>query len=136
MVLALPVVAVPLGWSRETVLVQLIGYTLVALLSGVLVQRASLTCGGTWLCGAFLSWCGRISYAVYLVHVPLRAVLRDYLLPKERFLGGAQDWAVQLGYHVFAGVASLLVGWLAWRLVEDPARRWLVARFAPRPTRA
>jgi peptidoglycan/LPS O-acetylase OafA/YrhL len=128
--LVLVPVAVLSGWSRETPFVQLFGYTLVALVFGGLVARAALPTGNAWLRSRFLCWCGQISYAVYLVHLPLRAMLRDYLLPKERVLFGVQAWAQQLAFHLLAGLASLLLGWLAWRLVEDPARRWLIRRFA------
>lgn len=68
---------------------------------------------------------GMISYSVYLLHMPVHFVLRQLPIFKTSPL-------------LFIGVAVIgttVVAWLSYRLIENPARRW-VSRFAyARPPR-
>lgn len=93
-----------------------------------------------------LVWLGRLSFALYMVHL-------FYVIVPNRVLPGAfraldhAEW-VRPGRHTFGlesvdppmwlatlltlGVLALALAtaWLAWRFVEEPARRW-TRRFAP-----
>ncbi len=73
-----------------------------------------------------LSWgpmvrVGQISYAMYLWHYPIVAVLRGALAPR------AGLWAAT----VASAVATVVVAWLSGIVVERPARRWITARLMP-----
>jgi peptidoglycan/LPS O-acetylase OafA/YrhL len=131
LVLLLPLL-VP--WSRDTAGVEIAGYGLVALAGGILVWRASLPGPSRfrrWLGGPALSLLGRISYSVYLTHLPLRAFLRDRFLPAPRLLDSPSAWLVQGAFFLGAGLACVLAGWLTWRCFEEPIRRFVLARLEP-----
>jgi peptidoglycan/LPS O-acetylase OafA/YrhL len=77
------------------------------------------------LATAPLPWLGRISYGIYLWHVPLLLFLRAHdLLP----LSPAGALAVALG-------PTLLVASASWYLVEQPAQRWARRTLARRRER-
>ncbi len=80
--------------------------------------------GRTRLLGSTaLQGIGRWSYSIYLWHWPIVAWLQ-------------QNRPQPLGLWTAAGIAlSILLGWLSYRLVEDPARR-LVNRFRLAPALA
>jgi peptidoglycan/LPS O-acetylase OafA/YrhL len=84
---------------------------------------------GRWLAWPPLIFLGRISYALYLVHVVLGySIIR---------FGVTQGWSTINGV-IAAGVGSIVVATLVHYLVEAPGERWLRAVFASktRPTAA
>jgi peptidoglycan/LPS O-acetylase OafA/YrhL len=82
-----------------------------------------------------LVWLGRVSFSIYLLHMPVLAVLERLLPPHELPLpplGGA------LLRDAVALAVVLAASALAYRLVEEPGRR-LPSRLgllAPRPAPA
>ena len=137
------VVALPLftPWSRANAWVEVAGYSVVALAAGVAIERAARPVAPSpsfrILSSPFLVLLGRISYSVYLVHLPLRAALRDILLPKVRVLDHPAAWLEQGAFTLGASAACIGAGWLTWRVVEEPARLAILAfgrrRAAPVP---
>lgn len=61
---------------------------------------------------------GGISYALYLVHMPVLDLFRDLLIRGY----GVDRWSAQLAETAFLPVIVLL-SWLLFRYVEEPARR-------------
>jgi peptidoglycan/LPS O-acetylase OafA/YrhL len=122
----LPVVVL-VGWSREFRWVEIIGYSWVALASACLIDFGRLPASARQrlLCSRPLVWLGGVSYSVYLTHLPIRAALRDYLTKPGQLLGHG-TWLDQLAFYGVAGSVCLLVGWLIWLLVENPARRLIL----------
>jgi peptidoglycan/LPS O-acetylase OafA/YrhL len=131
--LALPVL-VP--WSRTSPAVEIAGYSVVALMAGVLIQRATRPGPPSGpvrvLSRPALVTLGRISYSVYLTHLPLRAVLRDGLLPAVRHLDTPRAWLEQGTFWFAGGLVCLLAGWLTWRFIEEPARQVTLAWLQPK----
>lgn len=68
-------------------------------------------------------WLGRVSYGVFLAHYPLLLLARTTL---DFSHDGSREAFVAL--TAFALPASLVVGWLSWVAVEQPARRWARGR--------
>jgi peptidoglycan/LPS O-acetylase OafA/YrhL len=61
---------------------------------------------------------GDKSYGIYLFHLPLIG----FALTTMHFDRGSNiDWVLMMA---FAVPASLLAGYLSWRFIEQPARRW------------
>ena len=71
-------------------------------------------------------WLGRVSYGVFLAHYPLLLLARTTL---DFSHDGSREAFVAL--TAFALPASLLVGWLSWVAIEEPARRWARGRVEP-----
>jgi peptidoglycan/LPS O-acetylase OafA/YrhL len=89
---------------------------------------------------------GQLSFAIYMVHL-FFVILPNRFLPRLFAASGHADW-VKPGRHAFGlesiappewlatlitlGLTALAIGtaWLAWRFIEEPARRW-TRRFAP-----
>jgi peptidoglycan/LPS O-acetylase OafA/YrhL len=122
LVLAALVVAVP----RESAFFYRGGFVVVAALLASIVVTA--LCGGALtrvLRIAPLAWLGRLSYGIYLWHVPLR------------------DWITQadptLDTKAVAGIVVVLTlgcAMASYHLVELPIRRWAARRLdADRPVR-
>jgi peptidoglycan/LPS O-acetylase OafA/YrhL len=117
-----------------------IGFTLLALLfSGVLVLVATSAPGSTLhkvFTTSLLRTFGKYSYGVYLVHLPLRALIRDRLFgpagPGPRFhfpkLFGS-ELPGQLLFYVLAAAVSLGVAWVSYQLFEKQFLK--LKRFFP-----
>jgi peptidoglycan/LPS O-acetylase OafA/YrhL len=89
---------------------------------------------GSWLRSLlrsrFLTTFGVFSYALYLFHYPIQAVLRDTVFRPVFFptLFGS-PMPGQLLFYVVATVPALAAAWVSWHLYEEP---WLrLKRFFP-----
>lgn len=125
-----------LPWSREHWLVQIFGYSSVGVACAYAVSIASSYSKDSFpsrvFSNRFLRFCGTISYSVYLTHLPVRAALRDILLPLIiRPATGSSVLLQQLLFYFAGGTICLFLGWLTWRFFEEPARRRVLAMGFP-----
>ncbi|WP_256249022.1 acyltransferase family protein [Pseudomonas sp. NBRC 111124] len=77
------------------------------------------------LSSSVLVWVGGISYSLYLWHWPVLAFIRYY----------TGQYELSLGWLLAALIASFVLAWLSYRLIEQPARklsggRRLITRLA------
>ncbi len=74
----------------------------------------------------FLTLFGVFSYALYLFHNPVQALLKGTLFPPSRFptLFGS-PLIGQLGFYIIATAITLPLAWLSWHLYE---KRWLTLK--------
>ena len=92
-----------------------------------LLKIAQLQCLGQWLAGPVMQFLGRVSYSLYLIHVPIaggvifvgRKALGTGLWVDTAILGGAI-------------VASLVAATVLWWLTECPSIAWS-KRLKPKP---
>jgi peptidoglycan/LPS O-acetylase OafA/YrhL len=99
---------------------------LVAWIGALALSRRGLA---RWLATSTLILGGFISYSLYMTHMVwfgLWRVVMDAL-----GISGGALYAV--GVVVLIG-ASLVIAWLMWRIVEEPAREWMRRLIGVRPT--
>ena len=126
------------GWRGDLAAldpaVQVVGFSLLALaFGGLLVQTLKARPGGP-LAGFFthpvMRVFGKYSYALYLFHLPLRAMVRDGFYGRDDLwtLFGSQIPG-QLVFYAISTALALVAAKLSWELYE---RRWLeLKRFFP-----
>jgi peptidoglycan/LPS O-acetylase OafA/YrhL len=103
-------------------LVQVAGYSSLGLLaSAVLVTAISSSKGGVarFLAHPLLRSFGKYSYAMYLFHLPLRALIRDTVYGPEQFptLEGSAIPG-QLLFYLAATTLTYAIAWLSWNCFE------------------
>lgn len=141
--LAIPLTAAVLtlwvfGLLREQRLTSMtIGVPLVSGLFATLLIFSGNGVGTEFFESRLLQFFGRYSYCIYLVHLPIRALLRDAVFGRTRFdhlSGAAVAW--QLLFYVVATLAVIPVAVLSWNLLE---KRFLALKrffeYAPPPAR-
>ena len=72
-----------------------------------------------WLCRGWLVVLGNSSYALYLIHVPMLRLFRQF------------DWVGEGSYMLYLGLC-LGLSVLSFYFFETPVRLWLVERFGSR----
>ncbi len=118
--------------------VQIIGMSALAAVFAGFVMRVILETGEDTLLQRAMRWrplteLGAISYGLYLVQLPLRAVVRDTVMRPETFAawpGGAL--VAQAVFYVVAGALAVSVAWLSYHGFE---RRILQLKGAIAPYR-
>ncbi len=114
-------------------LMQVIGYLALPIAFGGLLVLSVTAAPGTALarvfCSGIMRTLGKYSYALYLFHLPLRAVIRDTLfgpgvsgggggpLVKFPIIAGSQLPA-QIVFWIVSSLVTLAVAWLSWNLYE------------------
>jgi peptidoglycan/LPS O-acetylase OafA/YrhL len=73
---------------------------------------------------------GRISFALYLVHMGVFEATWTLMDVVPALAGGSP---VATALQVMVVVLPLPAAWVLWRVVEEPARRWM-RRIGPRPS--
>jgi peptidoglycan/LPS O-acetylase OafA/YrhL len=123
--------AAALGVTGAAILVVLlrpvvkIDFVLAVPLAGVMLIATTDSVLSRVLCQPFLQWLGRISYSLYLVHLPLMAMVAT--------LGGFAG--SRFGYPIVAIIVSFAVAELFQRFVEAPGTAYgkRFARFLSGP---
>lgn len=118
------------GFPGFTVVEESIGFTLVALAFATLVGASALAASvpdaqGRWyrfLAAPVLQPIAKYSYAIYVFHIPLHALVGLPLL--ERWAGTRTPGVgTTLAYMAILTLLSYAAGWLSYRLIERPFLR-------------
>jgi peptidoglycan/LPS O-acetylase OafA/YrhL len=128
------------GLSQENPYVQIIGYTLLAVLFGAILSIAITSPRASFPAKLFahpaLMFFGRYSYALYIFHHPLILAVgyRDFRVANLPALLGSQ-LPGQVLYTIIVGGASVVLALLSWHLYESRFLR-LKARFPYEPMKS
>lgn len=99
-----------------------VGYTVLAFVFGAFVVLALDPARSAWRRVFeldFFRTLGKYSYALYLFHLPLRAMIRDWVYPPGKyFTVFGSPLPGQILFHVLSLTLSLAVAWLSWHLYE------------------
>jgi peptidoglycan/LPS O-acetylase OafA/YrhL len=121
------------GLDRYEWLVQSLGYSMLAILFALVVAAAATPSTTGWqraMSGRALARIGTYSYAIYVVHLPLKLVLL-WLLPASVAAWSARaPLAYDVGFVIAVGVASFVVAAITFVAIERPFLR-LKERVAP-----
>jgi len=126
------------GFHSFALWVQVIGQSLVALLSATLIAYAVdgeprvPTRIQAWLSKDWLRTAGKYSYAMYLFHQPIQQFLTPLL--GEAVRGPDTPWRLArlAAYLLLVLTLTFLAAVCSWRLIEQPCLA-LKERIAPRP---
>lgn len=102
---------------------QTVFYTLIVLFYGALLVMAIAAPAGSRLGrvlgSRFLVFLGTYSYGIYLVHLPLRAVIRDLVFrPAQFFTVLGSQLPAQLVFYGMAGTLAVAVAYASYHLFE------------------
>jgi peptidoglycan/LPS O-acetylase OafA/YrhL len=117
-------------WNRR---MQQFGYSLIAVMAGaMLVSAISRPAASLWprmLSAGWLRAFGRYSYCLYLIHLPVMRVVREYVFnPDEYETIAISPWFGQVLFYPMAAAPAFALAWLSWRWFEAPILR-LKTRF-------
>src|SRR5688572_17146215 len=117
-------------WNRW---IQQYGYSLIAITAGaMLVSAINRPADSLWprmLSAGWLRAFGKYSYCLYLIHLPVMRVVREYVFnPLKIETIGIGPWSEQVLFYGAATAPAFALAWLSWRVFEAPILR-LKARF-------
>ena len=111
----------PWWWGPWT---QRLGYSAFAIAAGGLVIAAvTRTPSSAWpraLSAGWLRAFGKYSYCLYLIHLPVMRVVREFVLSPEQFARLGSPWIGQLLFYVAATAPAFAIAWLSWHAFEAP----------------
>lgn len=115
------------NYNAKAVFTQTIGFSLLAFFfSAVLVLAACATPRSWlrhWLDNKWMISLGKYSYAIYLFHLPIRAVVRDAIYGPDKFVVFCGSMIPgQLIFYAVSGAFAFVAAWLSWHFYES---RWL-----------
>ncbi|HMB95887.1 MAG TPA: acyltransferase [Tepidisphaeraceae bacterium] len=98
-------------------------YSVIAIFFGCVLLTVRTSPSGSmtsWLfTRRWLRFLGRYSYAIYLVHLPVRTIVRDFVYPQDRFASAfGSALPGQFIFFVLCASLSILLALMSWHLLE------------------
>jgi peptidoglycan/LPS O-acetylase OafA/YrhL len=122
MLVATDALAVPFGPVSLVV-----ASSLLAILGGAGIYILATSESPRWLCSPVLVSIGMYSYAMYMIHVPIRRLVTDWV---SAHVGGTYE--LLLANFVALLAVSWALAWISWHLLERPILS--LKRYVPMPT--
>ena len=115
-------------WNRR---MQQYGYSLIAITAAaMLVSAINRPADSLWprmLSAGWLRAFGKYSYALYLIHLPVMRLVREYVFDPLEYETFA-PWSAQVLFYGAAAAPAFALAWLSWRVFEGPILK-LKSRF-------
>lgn len=103
------------------------GYSTLALAFGAMLLTAISRPPAHWwpwlLSAGWLRAFGKYSYCLYLIHLPVMRIIREFIWAPEQFALLGWVWVGQLLFYVLATAPAFAIAWLSWRFFEAPILR-------------
>jgi peptidoglycan/LPS O-acetylase OafA/YrhL len=119
------------GMNRNNPLVQIWGYSFIAVGSTVLVAVAARPNAPRWLDNGPLRFFGKYSYGIYIAHAPLKQAMLYFFGAKLDAMLAERALVTDLAFIVVVTLASVTVSLVSWVAMERPLLS-LKDRLAPR----
>lgn len=113
-------------WIESTI----VELAVPAILIGSLANADLRGVSSRWFASKWAILGGEISYAIYILHMPIQTIVYSIFFRCGVFLMNVDSLPIKLGYLSICVVATLASAYLAWRFIEVPARKQLVRYFA------
>ena len=117
-------------WWGPTV--QRVGYSLIAITGGAWIVGAIALPGAHWwprtLSAGWLRAFGKYSYCLYLIHLPVMRLVREFVFGPEEFAMFGSPWGGQVAFYGLATAPAFALAWTSWRAFEAPILK-LKSRF-------
>jgi peptidoglycan/LPS O-acetylase OafA/YrhL len=109
-------------WNRR---MQQYGYSIIAVMGGALLVSAINRPAGSWwprvLSAGWLRAFGKYSYCLYLIHLPVMRLAREYVFdPADYEAFTVAPWIGQVLFYPVAAAPAFALAWLSWRFFEAP----------------
>jgi peptidoglycan/LPS O-acetylase OafA/YrhL len=129
------IVLVTHGANRNNPLMQTVGYSVIALLSALLVVKAAIAPQRSDARAPrlmeFMAYLGRRGYALYVVHLPLKVVARHFWGPQIQRVGDRWPVSTDVVLVLVVSAVSVVIAQVTWVALELPFLS-LKDRLAPR----
>lgn len=112
-------------WNRR---MQTIGYSMTTLTgAAMLVAAVARPADSLWPRLLSMGWLrafGKYSYSLYLFHLPVMRLVREYVFdPVDYPALAITPWIGQILFYVAATAPALALSWLSWKAFEAPILR-------------
>jgi peptidoglycan/LPS O-acetylase OafA/YrhL len=102
-----------------------IGYSLIVMIAAaMLIAAVTRPSTSLWTRGLSAGWLrafGKYSYCLYLTHLPVMRLMREYVFdPFDYEALAIAPWIGQLLFYAVAIIPSFGLAWVSWRIFEAP----------------
>ena len=114
------------GLNRVNPLMQVYGYTIIAVLAGMATVRAALQAprapgrSGGRILTRVLMFFGKYSYGIYVVHMPIKVAALTLLAGALQRQSALHPFSVDLIFVAAGTMASVALALVSWRFIERP----------------
>lgn len=117
---------------------QQIGFSVIAVTGATMLIAAVMLPASNWwpraLSAGWLRAFGKYSYCLYLIHLPILRLVREYVFePRDYNYLFPSPWVAQLIFYVLATAPAFLLARVSWSFFEGPILR-LKEKFPYEPS--
>lgn len=119
------------GVNRNNPLMQIYGYSILAVGCALLVSYAATPSAARGLAHPILRFFGKYSYGIYVIHPPLKVAVWTWQKARLEAWSADRPVTVDALFILTIAVSSIVLALVSWAAIEQPFLR-LKERLAPR----